>query len=141
MENDILDVRIELVERTACLYRAGRRDGGQGLWYDAEGRETGIIHTLAEGSAAALPMGPHPVFRADGGKWISTAENLRDLGFWFSRQDMLEMVSLGYELQEIEVKRYRILHFPGYSHPVYRAEDMIHLRIIDPMSPYVAAAA
>ncbi|NTF16985.1 hypothetical protein G6L37_00900 [Agrobacterium rubi] len=141
MDSDISDVRIETIERRACLYRAGHRDGGQGLWYDADGRETGVIHSLAEGSAAALPMGPHPVFRADGGKWISTAENLTDLGFWFSRNDMLEMIGLGYELQEITVERYRTLHFPGYSHPVYRAEDVIEIRVLDPMIPYPDRAA
>jgi hypothetical protein len=141
MDSDILDVRVELVERPARLYRVGRRDGRQGLWYDDEGRETGIIHSLAEGNAAALPMGPHPVFRADGRRWISTAECLRDLGFWFSRNDMLELIGRGFELEEIEVARYRILHFPGYSHPVYCKEDAIGLHIIDPMSPYEALAA
>lgn len=141
MDSDIATVRVEHIERRTCLYRAGRRDGGQGLWYDADGRETGIVHTLKGASAAALPMGPHPVFRADGGKWISTAENLRDLGFWFSQADMVEMVGLGYELQEIEVERYRILHFPEYSHPVFRAEDVIEIRIIDPMTPYWNMAA
>jgi len=141
MESNMTEVRIEAVAKRACLYRAGRRDGGQGLWYDAEGLETGIIHTLAAASAAALPMGPHPVFRADGARWISTAETLHDLGFWFSHQDMLEMIDRGYELQEIEVERYRKLHFPGYSHPVYRAEDMIRLTIIDPMTPYRNVAA
>lgn len=141
MESNLAEVRIEVVEKRACLYRAGRRDGGQGLWYDQEGRETGIIHTLSAAGAAALPMGPHPVFRADGGRWISTAETLHDLGFWFSHQDMLEMIDRGYELQEIEVERYRILHFPGYSHPVYRSEDMIRLTIIDPLTPYRDVAA
>jgi hypothetical protein len=141
METDILDVSVELVERRTCLYRAGRREGGQGLWYDAEGRETGLIHTLTEGSAAALPMGPHPVFRADGRRWISTAETLADLGFWFSRNDMIEMVARGFEVQEIEVERYRMLHFPGYSHPVFCDEDMIRLAAIDPMAPYALQAA
>lgn len=141
MDSDILDVRIELVERPARLYRVGRSDGRQGLWYDGDGRETGIIHTLSEGNAAALPMGPHPVFRADGRRWISTAESLRDLGFWFSRTDMVELLGRGYAAEAIDVTRYRILHFPTYSHPVYCAEDAVGLHIIDPMSPYEAAAA
>lgn len=141
MENTILEVRVETVDRPACLYRVGCRDGRDGLWYNAEGQETGIIHTLAEGNAAALPMGPHPVFRADGRHWISTAETLHDLGFWFSQNDMLELIALGYAAEEIKVQRYRILHFPTYSHPVYCAEDEIEVRIIDPMSPYQSVAA
>jgi hypothetical protein len=119
----------------------GRSDGRQGLWYDGEGRETGIIHTLAEGNAAALPMGPHPVFRAEGRRWISTAESLRDLGFWFSRNDMVELIGRGYAAEAIDVDRYRILHFPTYSHPVYCAEDASAVHVIDPMSPYVSVAA
>jgi hypothetical protein len=141
MENGIVEVRVELVERPALLYRVGQRDGRQGLWYDGEGAETCIIHTLAEGNAAALPMGPHPVFRADGRKWISTAESLRDIGFWFSKSDMIELLDRGFAAEAISVSRYRRLHFPTYSHPVYCDEDMVGLEIIDPMSPYVAAAA
>lgn len=136
MENDILEVTVELVERPARLYRVGRRDGRQGLWYDTEGRETGIIHTLAEGNAAALPMGPHPVFRTDGRRWISTAETLQGLGFWFSRTDMIELLARGFAAEAIDVSRYRRLHFQTYSHPVYSEEDAVAFQLIDPMSPY-----
>lgn len=135
------DVRVELVENRKTLYRAGRTDGGQGLWYDAEGRETGVIHTLADGPAAALPMGPHPVFRDGGRRWISTAESVRDLSFWFSADDMRELLTRGYSLEAVDVLRYRRLHFPTYSHPVFCVQDVVGFRHIDPMSPYTAAEA
>jgi hypothetical protein len=141
MENNILDVRVELIDRPATLYRVGRSGNRNGLWYDGEGRETGLIHTLTEGIAAELPMGPHPVFRADGRRWISTAGSLKLLGFWFSRNDVLELVPQGFHVEAIDVRRYRMLHFPTYSHPVYCEEDAIALRILDPMAPFMDEAA
>lgn len=135
------DVRIEGIERPATLYRVGRTDGGQGLWYDANGRETGVVHTLSHGAAASLPMGPHPVFRDAGRRWISTAESLQDLAFWFSAQDMRELLARGYTLEAIDVFRYRRLHFATYSHPVYCVEDVVGFRHFDPMAPYAAPEA
>lgn len=133
-----VDVRIELVDAPATLFRV---TGTTGLWYDAEGRETGLVHTLSEGAAAALPMGPHPVFRDAGRRWISATDRLADIALWFSRGDMTELLERGYVLEAIEVARYRTLHFPTYAHAVFCIEDVLSSSIIDPSSPYLVAAA
>lgn len=129
--------RIEFVNNSALLYRVGAKTGGQGLWYDQDGNPTGLINTLSEGNARFLPMGRDPVFRSDRRDWISVTDRLADLGLWFSRQDILELVERGYVMQEIEVSRYRRFHFPAYSHAVYCREDVIDMREIEPMSPFV----
>jgi hypothetical protein len=120
----------------ALLYRVGHADSSQGLWYDADAQETGIIHSLKEGAAGALPMGPHEVFKADGRAWISATDNLPDLGRWFSYVDMIELLDRGYQLEEIGVHRYRYLQFASYGHQVFCMEDVIFRRAIDPMLPY-----
>ncbi|TDW20467.1 hypothetical protein EV128_12597 [Rhizobium azibense] len=124
----------------ALLYRVGYAEGSQGLWYDAEGRETGLIHTLSNAVAAGLPMAPNPVFKADGRAWISATDTLPGLANWFSHSDMIELIDRGYQLEEIGVHRYRYLQFPTYGHQVFCMEDVIFKRAVDPMLPYMPMA-
>lgn len=113
----------------------------QGLWYDADGKPTGNIHTLKEGKAGALPMEPHQIFRMENKHWISVTDNLPELGRWFSQNDIMELVSRGYEIEQIDVLRWRKFHFAdyGYAHAVYCREDMVCMKAIDPMSPFLEA--
>lgn len=122
----------EIIDGHAFLYRVGARNlTADGLWYDSEGREIGIIHTLTEGSAGALPMGPHPIFRTDGYKWTSVTDSIDNLRFWFSEQDMKELLEMDYEVLEIEVHGYRRFHFETYSHEVFSDHQLINIRSID----------
>jgi hypothetical protein len=125
-------VSVTTVAGRATLYRVGRADTSQGLWYDTEGRYAGLIHRLAHGPAAELPMGEHPVFRAEGRRWISVTESLETLRDWFSRRDMEELLPYGYEVQAIEVTEHRVLAFPTYSHEAYSADHALAKRTVDP---------
>lgn len=122
---------IELINDPAKLYRIGRRDGLAGsLWYDDEGRETGLIHSMPGAAAGALPMGPDPVFRTDGVKWISCTDSEEMLLNWFSVADAAELMRRGYVLQEISVRNYRRFHFPQFSHEVFCEEQVIGRRVM-----------
>ncbi|RUW57118.1 hypothetical protein [Mesorhizobium sp. M8A.F.Ca.ET.021.01.1.1] len=124
---------IELIEGRAKVYRVGHMADSQGLWYDAEGSATGLIHTLDGAQAAALPMGPHPYFRAFQSRWISVTDSMANLCNWFSVKDCLQLINRDYSLLEIDTDRHARFHFPdrGYSHEVYRMADVIRIRTLD----------
>jgi len=126
----------EIISVPSTLYRVGRRLGQDGLWYDKEGRETGLIHKLTEGNAGALPMDPHPIFNSDGYKWISTTDTVEMLPHWFSENDMRELLDQDYEVFKIEVSGYRRFNFEVYSHEVFSVHQMISMEAIDPTIVY-----
>lgn len=130
------DVRIEIFNKPATLYRVGHYANSQGLWYDGRGEYTGDIHSLSEGHAAALPMDHHPVFRSDGMKWVSVTDTTDMLRNWFSAADMWELLPQGYEVLEVRVEGFRRLHFETYSHEVYCGRDLISVSPIDPTIVY-----
>lgn len=134
------DVRVEFVDQPATLYRVCSTSRHHGLWYDENGHEIGLIHTLSEGNAKVLPMGPHPIFRADGKHWFSTASSLEALNFWFSEADRNELGGLGFMTEAIHVRRFRRLHFATYSHEVYCPEDVVAQEFIDQAKTYEQAA-
>ena len=132
----ILKATQEIITTPGTLYRVGRRLGQDGLWYDSEGRETGLIHKLTEGAAAALPMGQHEIFNSDGYKWISTTDTTEMLPKWFSENDMKELLQQDYQVFKIEVSGYRRFNFEIYSHEVFSVHQMISMDAIDPSIVY-----
>lgn len=129
-------VSYEIIEPTAKLYRVTDRTG-DGLWYDANGEYTRKIDTLSHGIAKRLPMQPDPIFGADRRRWLSATNEVYALANWFSAVDMWELVDRGYSLIEYEVKRYRRLIFPEYTHEVFCMEDVIDSTLINPKTPYL----
>lgn len=132
----LLKVTQEIITTPGTLYRVGKRLGQDGLWYDKDGNETGLIHKLKEGNAKALPMGQHPIFREDGYHWISTTDTTDMLPMWFSENDMKELIAQDYEVFKIEVIGYRRFHFEGYSHEVFSVHQMLSMDAIDPNIVY-----
>lgn len=129
---------IEIIRQRATLYRVGRADNAQGLWYDGQGAYTGLIHNLKDGAAGALPMGFDPIFRAEGRRWISVTESLETLKRWFSEQDMRELLPQGYVVQEIDAVEHRRYFFEGFNHEVYADGDALAVRAIDPSRLYAS---
>lgn len=127
---------MEKIEKRAKLYRVGRDTFDDGLWYDRHGNETGIIHTIPFAAAAALPMGPNPIFRSDGRQWISCTDTIAMLRVWFSVENLRWLLDHGYQVQEIEVERYRRVTFPMFEHEVFCREDVIAIASIDPSLVY-----
>jgi hypothetical protein len=133
-------IRQELIARPAKLYRVGRVGGGEGLWYDGEGRETRLIDTLTDGQAGRLPMAPNPAFRTAGYRWISATDSMSALRNWFSELDLIELIDRGYEVLEILVTGYRDFHFETYSHQVYSEHQAVRVQSIDPTLVHPGAA-
>lgn len=127
-------MRVDHIEAPGKLYRVGHWLDTKGLWYDANGKPTGLIHTIPGAVAASLPMGHHDVFRSDGGEWISTTDTPEALPIWFSPADMQKLWERGFRVMEFDVKRYRRFHFDeyGYSHEVLTHSDVLGCQFIDP---------
>lgn len=126
-------LKIERVEQPAILWRIGNNVDGEGLWYTKHGKETFLVRTLPDAIAATLPMGPDPVFRADGRRWISVTDSFSRLTKWFSKADAAALIRVGYSVEAIAVARYRRLHFPTYSHEAYCREDAVTIRYFNEM--------
>lgn len=132
----LLKARQEIIDTPAMLYRVGKRLGHDGLWYDSDGKQTGLIHKLTEGNAGKLPMGVHPIFRSDGYKWISTTDSIDMLKHWFSLKDMQELLQQDYQIMQIEVSGYRRFDFEVYSHEVCSAHQVLDVTSLDPTILY-----
>lgn len=125
-------VKTTVINTRSKLFRVTGPEG-LSLWYDQNGQWTGKIHTLQNAAAANLPMDFNPIFKAEGSHWLSCTDELHNLERWFSHDDMIELMKRGYHLLEIEVEAYRRLHFDEFSHEVFRNEDVVSKRQLDPM--------
>lgn len=124
--------KIERVEGFRLLFRVGAAKGGQGLWYDHDGVETGHIQRLKQGLAKNLPMGPDPIFRDDGKHWLSVTDTMDGLANWFSPEDMNDLWFLGYQVEVIAASRFRRLSFSVYAHEVVAEEDILDRMFFSP---------
>jgi len=124
-------VEVTRIARPGKLYRVGRRLDSEGLWYDAKGNETGLIHTIKGAAAAALPMGPSDVFKLDNTTWQSVTNSLLNLKNWFSLEDMRQLIEREYELLEIETTGHAHFKFPTYAHEVFSPQQLVAVKTLD----------
>jgi len=80
------------------VYRVENPLKGEGIWRDFEGNLNPVFDKLSEGLCRSLLM-PHTpeIYKADGKSWFSAAPSKETLKCWFSKQDVIELIQLGYE--------------------------------------------
>lgn len=90
------------------VYRVENPLKGEGLWRDFEGNLNPVFDKLSEGLCRSLLM-PHTpeIYKADGKSWFSAAPSKETLKRWFSKQDVIELIQLGYGVYEFDVKNER----------------------------------
>lgn len=76
------------------FYRIGHPDSGNGLWYDKNGKWTGLAVDKYNLRAGAIPMGYDPLIR----NWISVTDTIEKLDNWFTPDEMKVLAADGYEL-------------------------------------------
>ena len=87
------------------VYRVENPIKGEGLWRDFDGNLNPVFDKLSEGLSRSLPMPHKPeVYKADGKSWFAAAPSKETLKHWFSKQDVLELIHLGYGVYEFDVK-------------------------------------
>jgi hypothetical protein len=89
---------------TKIFYRVGNVETQQGLWYDFKGNFTGLIHDKYDFCTNyELPM----PFDPDVIGWLSATDNLNELFFWFTKEDIEQLEEFGYGIGVYEATEYR----------------------------------
>ena len=76
-----------------AYYRVANIDTCQGLWYDSEGKFTGLIHkdfNFCMNKDLPMPFDPDLV------GWLSATDSLEDLFNWFSKEDIARLENHGW---------------------------------------------
>jgi hypothetical protein len=81
------------------FYRIENRETKQGLWYSYNGEFTGLIHTkftFCKNYKLEMPYDENVV------GYISVTDELTNLYFWFSKEDIEQLYQHGYKVSEYE---------------------------------------
>ena len=86
------------------FYRVGNLETEQGLWYDVNGKFTGLIHDkydFCTNSELPMPFDPDVV------GWLSATDKLETLFFWFTKEDIAQLEEHDYNILVYEATEYR----------------------------------
>lgn len=114
------------------IYRIENPNTKNGLWYNEDGKLTGVITTIPGAMCAAMPMGYDPIFKVGGFDWFSGCDNLPEILDWCSKSDLAALEALGYNFLELTVKDYRKVN----GHAAFMRESVIHSKLLPFSSLY-----
>lgn len=86
------------------FYRVCNTDTQQGLWYDYQGKFTGLIHYLysfCKNQSLKMPYDAELV------GFLSATDTIESLFNWFSREDIIKLQQYGYFIYEYEATNAR----------------------------------
>jgi hypothetical protein len=78
------------------MYRIQHKETKDGMWRGiviVDGKI--VVDHLTDKKLANMPMPDSPVYRRDGKVWRSAVNNKESMFFWFTKQEIEEMVALG----------------------------------------------
>jgi len=114
------------------FYRVGNIETNQGLWYDWEGRFTGLIHTrfdFCENSELPMSYDTNLI------NWLSVVDELDNLWFWFSKEDVYELQKEGWYPYVYQAEKWKMYDYDDQvSHPVidqYTSKPILRIVIND----------
>lgn len=87
------------------FYRVANTESEQGLWYDFKGNFTGLIHnkfTFCKNTDLPMPYDPELI------GWLSAADSLESLKFWFTDDDIKELGKYGFVITVYEAVDYKM---------------------------------
>jgi hypothetical protein len=105
------------------FYRIGT-DSTEGLWYNKEGKHTGLIHTEFSwlgASSLIMPFEPELV------GYISVADSLEHLYSWFKKDEILKLQDVGFSILEYISDDYKFYEL--YKHNVINQNSILHNKI------------
>ena len=85
------------------FYRVGNKQN-EGLWYNKNGKFTGLIHNefnFCSNSELPMPFDPNIV------GYLSVTNNLTDLLYWFSKEDIQQLQKHGFHVLEYTATDYK----------------------------------
>lgn len=86
------------------FYRVGNTQTQQGLWYGFKGNFTGLIHNefnFCTNCKLPMPYSENIV------GWLSATDNLENLFFWFTKEDIKRLETFGFYMGEYEATEYK----------------------------------
>lgn len=78
------------------LYRLESTNPQKGLWYNSNGEYVWTIGEIDNCQTKYLPMGYDERYQKDGRQWHSSCSNKEDLSHWFSLNDALRLIEMGF---------------------------------------------
>lgn len=99
-------------------------DSTEGLWYNKEGVYTRLIHTQFNwlgASSLFMPYEPELV------GYLSVADSLEHLYFWFTRDEILKLQEVGFFIYEYIAEDYKF--YDLYKHNVINQNSLLHNKI------------
>ena len=108
------------------FFRVNHYRTGQGLWYGWAGDFTGLIHNrfgFCKNTSLAMDFDPELV------GWLSAAQSLEELDFWFNEEDISRLKRYGWYVHEYEVAEEDCRFYEKFNHWVIRqgAEKLIKI--------------
>lgn len=86
------------------FYRVCHKDTNQGLWYNYDGKFTGLIHNEFDFCAnTKLPMPYDPEIVG----WLSATDSLDELFNWFSKNDIQKLEEHGWFLTVYKSEKFK----------------------------------
>lgn len=103
------------------FYRVANIETNQGLWYDWDGKFTGLINNRFDFCANKdLPM---PYDKELVG-WISAVDELEQLWFWFTKNDVYRLQQNGWYVYVYQTERWKMYDYDEeVSHTVIDKES------------------
>lgn len=86
------------------FYRVANTETNQGLWYDAKGNFTGLIHSKFKFCSNAKLQMPYDENIVG---YLSTTDKLDDLFNWFTKDDIIKLEKYGYYITVFESNDYK----------------------------------
>lgn len=86
------------------FYRVANVESNQGLWYDWDGKFTGLIHHRFDFCKNnELPMPYDKKLKG----WISATDELEQLWFWFTKEDVYKLQEFGWYAYVYQTEKWK----------------------------------
>lgn len=109
-------------------YRVENQIGGNGLWRNFDGTLNPVFEKLSDGLSRNLPMEDSEEYRKGGKQWFASAPSKETLKHWFSEQDVVELLALGYKVYEFALEDTRKI---SEFEIVFTRDNIVSQREID----------
>jgi hypothetical protein len=106
------------------FYRVANLETKQGLWYDYQGKFTGLIHdkfSFCKNKDLQMPYDTEVV------GWLSSTETLDELMNWFDINDIAKLEEYGYRVVMYEATEYKFHN----NHWLIKQEGSVFIKHID----------
>lgn len=120
--------------KTKIFYRVANIETNQGLWYDFDGKFTGLIHHRFDFCRNTnLPM-PYDTELIE---WLSATEKLEELWFWFPKEDIYKLQESGWYVYAYQARKWKSYDYNDeVTHLVIDKETSIPLLRIEISNKY-----